>query len=239
MYCSIIVKGHLDQRWSEWFDGLTITNLANGTTALAGHLPDQAALHGMLTKVRDLGLILVSMQCEDSEHARQHPRVWCERARPTAMKGRIMAAVTHRQARSARGRNKEKTMAYVVRLDELPRDGNTYRFEGHQHGDAALSFFLVDVPPGAGPRLHRHPYEEVFVVQEGHATVTVGDDTLQVTGGQIVVVPPGMPHRFVNTGDGPLRQVNIQPAGSMATEWLEETITRPPRGARQDGVTNG
>ena len=66
MYCAISVKGHLDQRWSAWFDGLAVTNLENGETVLAGHLPDQAALHGALTKVRDLGLTLVLVQCEDS-----------------------------------------------------------------------------------------------------------------------------------------------------------------------------
>ena len=65
MYCSITVKGHLDERWSDWFDGLTITNLETGEAALVGHLPDQAALHGMLAKVRDLGLTLVSVQCAD------------------------------------------------------------------------------------------------------------------------------------------------------------------------------
>jgi hypothetical protein len=65
MYCSITVKGHLDQRWSEWFDGLTITHLENGASVLTGHLPDQAALHGMLTKVHDLGLSLISVESED------------------------------------------------------------------------------------------------------------------------------------------------------------------------------
>jgi hypothetical protein len=65
MYCSITVKGHLDQRWSEWFDGLTITHLENGASVLTGHLPDQAALHGMLTKVRDLDLSLISVESED------------------------------------------------------------------------------------------------------------------------------------------------------------------------------
>jgi hypothetical protein len=65
MYCSITVKGHLDQRWSEWFDGLTITHLENGASVLSGHLPDQAALHGVLTKVRDLGLNLVAVDSED------------------------------------------------------------------------------------------------------------------------------------------------------------------------------
>jgi hypothetical protein len=65
MYCSITVKGHLDQGWSEWFDGLTITHLGNGESVLTGHLPDQAALHGVLTKVRDLGLNLVAVDSED------------------------------------------------------------------------------------------------------------------------------------------------------------------------------
>jgi hypothetical protein len=64
MYCSITVKGHLDQCWSEWFDGLTITHLENGGTVLSGHLPDQAALHGVLTKVRDLDLILIAVDSE-------------------------------------------------------------------------------------------------------------------------------------------------------------------------------
>jgi len=65
MYCSITVRGHLDQRWSDWFDGLTITNLENGETVLAGDLTDQAALHGALSKVRDLGLPLVVVRCDD------------------------------------------------------------------------------------------------------------------------------------------------------------------------------
>jgi hypothetical protein len=67
MYCSITVKGHLDQRWSEWFDGLTITQLETGESVLIGYLADQAALHGVLTKVRDLGLKLVTVECTERE----------------------------------------------------------------------------------------------------------------------------------------------------------------------------
>jgi hypothetical protein len=70
MYCAITVKGQLDQRWSSWFEGLAITTLADGTTVLAGQVPDQAALHGALAKVRDLGLCLVSVQCDDGEKKR-------------------------------------------------------------------------------------------------------------------------------------------------------------------------
>jgi hypothetical protein len=63
----IRVKGHLDLRWSEWFDGLRITNGPNGETLLSGYIADQAALHGVLAKVRDLNLQLISVTSVDSD----------------------------------------------------------------------------------------------------------------------------------------------------------------------------
>jgi hypothetical protein len=57
----IRLKGHLDDRWTEWFEGLTITLEDNGDTLLTGPVVDQAALYGLLKKVRDLGLPLVSV----------------------------------------------------------------------------------------------------------------------------------------------------------------------------------
>jgi len=57
----IRIKGHLDSQWTDWFGGLTITLEDNGDTLLAGPVIDQAALHGLLKKVRDLGLPLVSV----------------------------------------------------------------------------------------------------------------------------------------------------------------------------------
>ena len=57
----IRIKGHLDDRWAEWFEGLTITLEENGDTLLTGPVVDQAALHGLLKKVRDLNLPLVSV----------------------------------------------------------------------------------------------------------------------------------------------------------------------------------
>ena len=57
----IRLKGHLDDKWADWFEGLTITRADNGETLLRGPVVDQAALHGVLRKVRDLGLPLLSV----------------------------------------------------------------------------------------------------------------------------------------------------------------------------------
>ena len=59
----IRIKGHLDDRWAAWFGGLTVTLEENGETLLAGPVVDQAALHGVLRKVRDLGMPLLSVTC--------------------------------------------------------------------------------------------------------------------------------------------------------------------------------
>ncbi|MEP7358247.1 MAG: hypothetical protein ABI847_13460 [Anaerolineales bacterium] len=59
---AIRVKGHLEQRWAEWLAGLTLTQDGDGTTLLTGPLSDQAALHGVLNKIRDLGLPIISVQ---------------------------------------------------------------------------------------------------------------------------------------------------------------------------------
>jgi hypothetical protein len=58
----IRVQGHLDKRWSDWLEGLTVTRESDGTTILTGPLADQAALHGVLSKLRDLALPIVSVR---------------------------------------------------------------------------------------------------------------------------------------------------------------------------------
>ena len=64
----IRVLGHLDREWSAWFDGLTITNDADGYTTLAGRVLDPSALYGLIGKLRDLGLILVSVTLIERDH---------------------------------------------------------------------------------------------------------------------------------------------------------------------------
>jgi hypothetical protein len=67
----IRIRGHLDDRWANWFDGLTITREEDGETLLSGPVADQAALHGLLRTVRDLGLPLVSVVQVGSEKANE------------------------------------------------------------------------------------------------------------------------------------------------------------------------
>ena len=106
-------------------------------------------------------------------------------------------------------------MSRVIDKNGLPYGGIAHKFEGRRYGADNVSVFLVGAPPGCGPGLHTHPYEEVLVVQEGHATFTVGDATMEVTGRQIMVAPAGVPHKFVNSGQGPLRQVDIHASGRI------------------------
>ena len=109
-------------------------------------------------------------------------------------------------------------MTRVIDMADTARRDEPNEFQGYQY-DASVSFIVVDASPGSGPKLHKHPYEEVFVVQEGNATFTAGDEVIEVSGGQVVVVPAGVAHKFVNSGAGRLRQVDIHASERFVTEW--------------------
>ena len=108
---------------------------------------------------------------------------------------------------------------YVIKVDELPRGENASTFDGHRNG-AQVSFFLSHNKPGTGPALHRHPYEETFIVEDGEVLFTVGESTIEASAGDIVVVPARAPHNFVSRS-AMHRQVSIHPVARMETEWLE------------------
>jgi mannose-6-phosphate isomerase-like protein (cupin superfamily) len=112
-------------------------------------------------------------------------------------------------------------MASIIDMDELPNEPHSHEFAGAEHGDVPFSIILVHAQPGVGPKLHRHPYPEVFVVESGRATFQIGDAQLQVDGGHVVVSPPGEAHGFTNAGTSELRLVAIHGAGRFQTEWLE------------------
>jgi mannose-6-phosphate isomerase-like protein (cupin superfamily) len=84
----------------------------------------------------------------------------------------------------------------------------SHEFVGEAQG-APFSAYIVSAEPGRGPRLHTHPYVEVAFTLEGSATITVGDEEREVKAGGIVVIPAHTPHRFVNSGNTTLRQIDI------------------------------
>jgi quercetin dioxygenase-like cupin family protein len=109
---------------------------------------------------------------------------------------------------------------HVVNQSELPFSRIAHELQGEEYGGVGASLIFVDAPPGRGPSMHQHPYTEIFVMQEGQATVTAGDETRTVGPGDIVIVPPNTPHGFVNSGDGNLRQLDIHLSPRFITEWL-------------------
>ena len=113
-------------------------------------------------------------------------------------------------------------MRPITIRDDLPYEGVSHEFEGYRYGDTAASIFFFEGPPGSGPKLHRHPYAELFIIQEGEATFTVGDETIVAVGGQLLIAPAGVAHAFRNTGSGPLRQIDIHLSDRFITEWLED-----------------
>jgi mannose-6-phosphate isomerase-like protein (cupin superfamily) len=115
-----------------------------------------------------------------------------------------------------------ETNCTIISRETLPYDGNTYEFEGIRYHDTEVSFIWVDMPPGGSVRLHKHPYKEVFIIQEGMATFTVGSAAIEAHAGQIILVPADIPHKFTNTGDKQLRQVDIHSNSQFITQWLEE-----------------
>jgi mannose-6-phosphate isomerase-like protein (cupin superfamily) len=108
----------------------------------------------------------------------------------------------------------------IIKQDELPWSAIAHELVGAEHG-LDITLLFVDAEPGRGPRLHRHPYAEVFIVQEGEATFTVDGEQQEVRAGEILVARAGQAHAFVNSGSGTLRQVDIHLSPTFSTEWLE------------------
>jgi mannose-6-phosphate isomerase-like protein (cupin superfamily) len=121
----------------------------------------------------------------------------------------------------------------IIAFDDLEPTEHSHEFVGAEHADVPFSIILVHSRPGVGPKLHRHPYAEVFVVESGQATFQIGDQTAVVEGGHVVVSPPGEAHGFTNSGAGELRLTAIHGARRFDTEWLsgaDPVWTSKPKG---------
>jgi len=104
-------------------------------------------------------------------------------------------------------------MATVIPLEDLRRSPTAALFQGRD--EAPVSIFVTRYPRGRGPDLHLHPYAEVFVVTDGTAVFTAGDEQITVEAGHIVIVPAETPHGFKGAGDDELRVVSVHPSPTV------------------------
>ena len=109
---------------------------------------------------------------------------------------------------------------HLIPQAQLPFVGMSHQFIGADH-DVEISTYLVNAPPGRGPRLHRHPYDKVAFVREGRGRWTVNGEAFDVVQGDILVIKAGEIHTFVNTGDGPLLLSDVHLSPRFIQENLE------------------
>lgn len=109
----------------------------------------------------------------------------------------------------------------VIPVGELPYSVIAHEFVGEDHG-ANVTFLMVEAPPGSGPGLHSHPYEEIIITQAGKARFFTPAEEREVRAGEVVVIPAGQPHGFVNCGDTVLKQIDIHVSARFSTTWLTD-----------------
>ena len=119
-------------------------------------------------------------------------------------------------------------MRPVVSIAELPPlEGargvvpGRFLLEGHRFGLDHLTLVLGETAPGRGIPLHRHAYEELSIVHGGRGTYTVGDRVVEAGPGDVVLIPSGVPHRFVTNADETLYHTAVHSTGTFALEYLE------------------
>ncbi len=110
----------------------------------------------------------------------------------------------------------------IIEMAHLrPASGGAARFEGADH-DATVSFFVVKSAPGQGADKHRHPYEEIFVVLDGHIEIIIDGKLGFLDSGQIAVIPPNTWHEFKNRASDRAQMVNIHPSPRIIQEdWAD------------------
>ena len=96
------------------------------------------------------------------------------------------------------------------------------RFEGTTIGSDVTVLFFSSETVGSGPPLHFHPYDEVFIVRQGRARYTIGDETIDAEAGEILLAPAETPHKFENLGPGRLETTDIHLSARFIQTDLED-----------------
>lgn len=114
-------------------------------------------------------------------------------------------------------------MAHVIDREEWARRPDRWQGELQCGAYGARSCLIFNHLPatGGGPRLHSHPYCEIFIIRAGTGLFTIGDELIEASAGQIVIVPPSTPHKFTNPGPDALETIDIHENGTFSTQWLE------------------
>jgi quercetin dioxygenase-like cupin family protein len=109
----------------------------------------------------------------------------------------------------------------LLDITEMKRPGaDAATFQGSEHG-ANVSFFVVEMETGKGPKRHRHAYEETFIVLDGEILATVDGATQAIGRGKIAVIPPNTWHEFTVISETPARMINVHPVPTIVTEWAD------------------
>jgi mannose-6-phosphate isomerase-like protein (cupin superfamily) len=113
---------------------------------------------------------------------------------------------------------------HVIEQDSWAQEPGRWRgeVEGAAYAAGISLIFVSTDAVGDGPRLHSHPYAETFVIRTGRGLYTIGEETIEAGAGQILVVPAGVPHKFVNLGPGRLESTDIHASERFITDWLDE-----------------
>lgn len=113
--------------------------------------------------------------------------------------------------------------AAILDRDQWARKSDVWhgQFEGVLFGTNVSVMIYTTDEIGRGPPLHRHPYDEVFIVRQGRALFTVGDSQLEAVAGQIVFGPANVPHKFINLGPGRLETTDLHVTDVFEQEDLE------------------
>jgi mannose-6-phosphate isomerase-like protein (cupin superfamily) len=100
------------------------------------------------------------------------------------------------------------------------------RVEGQTLGIGVTVLFYATEEVGAGPRWHVHDYDELFIVRQGRALFTVGEERFEAEAGQVVFGPAGLPHKFRNLGPGLLETTDIH----LSDRWVQTNLPDPEDG---------